>query len=125
MYYEWKWSLGIPYYKSARKQTPSEDNTELSDRKPQAINNVLSEETFFNKDSELLNITDTMFSRNQYLGGSIREDLDSKLADREMVTQTGVNPFFKSNYVNDISDRDKYLKPINTTSETNTKREKS
>ena len=45
-----------------------------------------------------------------------REELDSKIADRDMVQQIGFNPFLgDSSYVNDISIRDQFLKPINTT----------
>ena len=56
-----------------------------------------------------------MFSRNQNAQGTRREDLDVKMADRELVTQRGVNPFLQTSYVNDIVTRDMFLKPINTT----------
>ena len=46
-----------------------------------------------------------------------REDLDNKISEREMIAQRGVNPFLKTNYVNDVVTRDKFLKPINTTFE--------
>ena len=45
-----------------------------------------------------------------------REDLDNKMADRELVLQRGANPFLQqSSYVNDIVVRDMFLKPVNTT----------
>jgi hypothetical protein len=53
-----------------------------------------------------------MFSRST---GTRREDLDVKMADRELVSQRGVNPFLQTSYVNDIVTRDMFLKPINTT----------
>ena len=37
------------------------------------------------------------------------------MADRELVSQRGVNPFLQTSYVNDIVTRDMFLKPINTT----------
>ena len=43
--------------------------------------------------------------------------MDIKLADREMIAQRGINPFFQTSYVNDVVTRDMFLKPINTTSE--------
>ena len=45
-----------------------------------------------------------------------REELDTKIAGRDMVQQIGFNPFLgESSYVNDISIRDQFLKPVNTT----------
>ena len=45
-----------------------------------------------------------------------REELDSKISDRDLVQQIGFNPFLgETNYVNDISIRDQFLKPVNTT----------
>ena len=45
-----------------------------------------------------------------------REELGDKLANREMIQQIGFNPFLgQTNYVDDISIRDQFLKPINTT----------
>jgi hypothetical protein len=38
------------------------------------------------------------------------------MANREMIQQIGFNPFLgQTNYADDISIRDQYLKPINTT----------
>ena len=82
-----------------------------------AINQSLADESFFNQDSDLINITNSMFSRNQNPSGTRREDLDSKIADREMIAQRGVNPFLQTSYVNDVVARDMFLKPINTTFE--------
>ena len=45
-----------------------------------------------------------------------REDLDDKISQREMKQQRGTNPFLQNtNYLNDMSVRDTYLKPRNTT----------
>ena len=116
----WKWSKGEPYYKSARPDK-QETNVQLNDSnleydsQKNAINQSLAEDLFTNPDNELLSITNSMFSRNQNAQGTRREDLDVKMADRELVTQRGVNPFLQTSYVNDIVTRDMFLKPINTT----------
>jgi hypothetical protein len=117
----WKWSTGEPYYKSARQgKTGEESNTNLDpnyeyDSQKNAINQSLADDSFFNQDSDLLNITNTMFSRNQTANETRREDIDTKMADRELLAQRGVNPFLQTSYVNDIVTRDMYLKPVNTT----------
>ena len=59
---------------------------------------------------------------NQHLSGegfkvsNKREEIDSKMAGRDMLQQIGFNPFLgENNYINDISVRDQFLKPVNTT----------
>jgi len=115
----WKWSTGEPYYKSARPEKTEERNPEESnyeyDSQTNAINQSLADESFFNQDSDLINITNSMFSRNPDSEGTRRETIDTKIADREMIAQRGVNPFLQTSYVNDIVTRDMFLKPINTT----------
>lgn len=115
MYNEWKWSTGETYYKSAKLEKKVVEQT--YDSQTNAINQSLADETFFNQDSDLINITNSMFSRNQNVSGTKREDLDTKIADREMIAQRGFNPFLQTSYVNDIVTRDMFLKPINTTFE--------
>jgi hypothetical protein len=124
----WKWSKGEPYYKSARlergEQEPEQNNKNIDyDSQKNAIHQSLAEDTFFNQDSmmdinmdnDMIGITNSMFSRNQNLSGTRREDLDLKISDREMISQRGVNPFLQTSYVNDIVTRDMFLKPVNTT----------
>jgi hypothetical protein len=117
----WKWSKGEPYYKSARtnkneKKVVVHDETNLDfDSQQNAIHQSLEQNSFFNQDADMLSITNSMFSRHSNEIGTRREDLDTKIADREMVSQRGVNPFLQTSYVNDIVTRDMFLKPINTT----------
>jgi hypothetical protein len=113
MVIEWKWSNGNPYYKSARptndehkkysESTSTSTSTSTSglsyDTQTNAINQSLDENTFFNQTP------------------SRRETIDNKMSDREMIAQCGFNPFFQTNYVNDVVTRDMFLKPINTTHE--------
>jgi hypothetical protein len=115
----WKWSTGEAYYKSARpeKNEQQQQQDVGYDTQINAINQSLADDSFFNQDSDLINITNSMFSRNQNASGTRREDLDTKIADREMISQRGVNPFLQTSYVNDVLARDMFLKPINTTFE--------
>jgi hypothetical protein len=105
MYY-WKWSLGEPYYKSARpgpENLPINKRVSEYDTQQSAIDQSLSED-----------ISNDVFVSN--FSGNRREDLDNKMADRELVLQRGANPFLQqSSYVNDIVVRDMFLKPVNTT----------
>ena len=119
---QWKWSTGEPYYKSARQKQEQPDHSlntqQLScDSQINAINQSLNNDPFFQQDNELINITNTTFSRNQNPNGTRREDLDNKMADRQLISQRGVNPFLQTSYVNDVVARDMFLKPINTTTE--------
>jgi len=119
MYNTWKWSTGEAYYKSARpEKKEKQQQVEIEyDSQRNAINQSLADDSFLKQDFKLINITNSMFSRNQNASGTKREDLDTKIADREKIAQRGVNPFFQSSYVNDIVARDMFLKPINTTFE--------
>lgn len=114
----WKWSTGEAYYKSAReRETNTRNGNESYDTQLNAINQSLIDDPFFSNDNELIDITNSMFSRNQNGSGTRREDLDTKIADRELISQRGVNPFLQTSYVNDVVARDMFLKPINTTFE--------
>jgi hypothetical protein len=123
MHNYWKWSSGYTetYYRSPRtsKTTGANHYTGVVqeqhyDSRVNAINQSLGD-SFESQDSDLINITNTMFSRNQNQSGTRREDIDCKMADREMLAQRGVNPFLQTSYVNDIVTRDMFLKPVNTT----------
>ena len=113
----WKWSTGDTYYKSDR---PAKNTISTSepiyeyDTQQNAIKQSLEDDTFFNKNSVLTNMTNSTFSGNQN-SDTRREDIDIKMAVREMVSQRGLNPFLQTSYVNDIVTRDIFLKPINTT----------
>jgi hypothetical protein len=116
---DWKWSNGEPYKKSKRpnKNDIIEDNKEYL----QDENEIFSKEveksaysTSLNHDENTWDILNQGFLKQS----SKREILDNKIADRELVQQKGFNPFLnESNYVQDISNSDMYLKPINTTLE--------
>jgi hypothetical protein len=55
------------------------------------------------------------FLENQFKVDNKRENAYNKMAEREMIGQIGMNPFLdKDDYVKNVSDRDLFLKPINT-----------
>ena len=116
--YHWRWSNGETYYKSAREiQKDEKDSDDYNqhfsyDSRENAINQSLADNT----DIDMINITNSMFSRNQSESNNRREHLDDKLANREMLFQRGVNPFLnQTSYVNDVVVRDMFLKPACTT----------
>lgn len=96
----WKWSVGDSYLKSTRpdKIKPTTKSVNEYDTQTNAITQSLEIGTFFNQNLE-----------------NKRENIDIKMADREMLSQRGVNPFMQTSYVNDVVTRDIFMKPINTT----------
>jgi hypothetical protein len=113
---EWKWSNGIPYKKS--KRVPKNDIIEEDTQDPDELFSKKIEEhaysTSLNHDENTWDVLNQGFLKQS----NKREDLDFKIADRELVQQKGFNPFLnESSYVEDISNSDMFLKPINTTLE--------
>lgn len=113
---EWKWSNGIPYKKSKRftnndiTEEYIQDQDDLFSRKVEES----AYSTSLNHDENTWDILNQGFLKQS----NKREDLDDKIANRELVQQKGFNPFLnESNYVQDISNSDMYLKPVNTTQE--------
>ncbi len=114
---EWKWTKSEPYERSERiknfvnqdeRQTEgslrqTEDNIQLQQIETSAYTSAL------NHDENTWDILNQEFSKVNK-----REDLDNKIADRELIQQRGFNPFLgETNYADDISN--KFLKPVNTT----------
>jgi hypothetical protein len=122
--YHWRWSNGEPYYKSARevqRKEPSQENENSDenysisyDTRENAINQSLADNNF--TEIDMIDITNSMFSRSQNETSNRREYLDNKIANREAIFQRGVNPFMnQTSYVNDVVVRDMFLKPVCTT----------
>ena len=114
---EWKWSNGIPYKKSKRVTKNDITEEEYVEEQDELFSRKIEESAYstsLNHDENTWDILNQGFLKQS----SKREDLDNKIADRELVQQKGFNPFLnESNYVQDISNSDMYLKPINTTLE--------
>lgn len=70
---------------------------------------------------------DIMFLEHQFklASNNRREESYNKIAEREMVSQVGLNPFLQSNninnenYIQDVMNRDLFMKPVNTNLEKN------
>lgn len=114
---EWKWTKGESYERSMRikiKNKKSEDDIE--DFRTNVEKTAYS--SSLNYDENTWDILNQTNASNGFKISNKREDLDLKISDRELVQQCGFNPFLANDtYVEDISIRDKFLKPINTTSD--------
>lgn len=113
---EWKWSHGPPYKKSGRRagkpyekiENPNDPNND-DKGKPIALSaqnqSLLSENDIWRLD---VPVTD-------FLRTNKREDTYNKMSERELVCQTGQNPFLpNNNYVDDILSHEQFMKPANT-----------
>jgi hypothetical protein len=107
-----KWTDGKPYERSRRmKHQIQIENEEFSkNMETSAYSSSL------HHDEHTWDILNQSHSGAGFKVSNKREELGDKLANREMVQQIGFNPFLgESNYINDISVRDQFLKPVNTT----------
>jgi hypothetical protein len=107
---EWKWTKGEPYERSRRiYKQQVDDDIPLKQIETSAYTSAL------HHDENTWDILNQTLSGNGFKVSNKREEIDTKMADRDMIQQIGNNPFLsETNYVNDISIRDQFLKPINT-----------
>jgi hypothetical protein len=102
---EKKWTKGEPYERSRRLK-----HVEILE------NEEFTKEVEANAYTSSLNHDENTWDILNIKSSNKREELDKKIAGRELIQQRGFNPFNEhNNYVEDIVIRDKYLKPINTT----------
>jgi hypothetical protein len=117
---EWKWSNGIPYKKSKRITKNAITEEEYIQEQDEVFSRKIEESAYstsLNHDENTWDILNQGLY-NGFSQSNKREALDDKIANRELVQQKGFNPFLnESNYVQDISNSDMFLKPINTTQE--------
>ena len=109
---EWKWTKGEPYERSRRifKQQEEKDSDKFNKEIEQSAYS-----SALNHDENTWDILNQTLSGHGFKVSNKREEIDTKMADRDMIQQIGNNPFLtETNYVNDISIRDQFLKPINT-----------
>jgi hypothetical protein len=109
---EWKWTKGEPYERSRRlKHVQELENKEFSQKME---TNAYS--SSLNYDENTWNILNQSIQQNEFKATNKREEMDTKMATRDLTQQIGFNPFLnETSYINDIAIRDQYLKPINTT----------
>ena len=108
-YIERKWTNNEPYVRSRRMKHQIEIENSTYEKKIEL--NAYS--SSLNHDENTWEMLNQMSAKNNK-----REDLDIKIAERGMVQQIGNNPFLSNNtYIEDISNRDKFMKPMNTTND--------
>ena len=107
-----KWTDGQPYERSRRmKHQIQMENEEFSKKMSSTAYS-----SSLNHDENTWEILNQSLSGAGFKVSNKREEIGDKLANREMIQQIGFNPFLgQTNYVDDISIRDQYLKPVNTT----------
>jgi len=113
---EWKWSKKEPYERSRRlKHVQELENKQFSEEIEKAAysSSLNHDENTWSIMNNTVAVANEGFKINNK-----REDLDTKIADRQMIQQIGYNPFLSNtDYVNDVSVRDQFLKPLNTTTD--------
>jgi len=92
----WKWSNGSFNHQSSR---------------------YVSKEQLEGEEKEIEGREGEGRENNVIMDLNTREQLDSKITTRELLLHSGNNPFFsEQTYIQDVVNRDLYLKPINTSS---------
>jgi len=107
----WKWTDGQPYERTRRmKHQMQIENEQFS-----KTTETTAYTSALHHDENTWEILNQSLSGSGFKVSNKREELGDKLANREMVQQIGFNPFLgQTNYVDDISIRDQFLKPVNT-----------
>ena len=136
----WKWSIddGEQMERSLRKHTriyPESNNvnTDESQRERQSqpvtdehIESMAYTQSMQCDSTNWSDTNDIMFLEHQFklASNNKREESYNKMAEREMVSQIGLNPFIyqnsetqaqtQNNYIQDVINRDLFMKPMNT-----------
>ena len=124
---EWKWTIGEPYERSRRRLFNSHNNTNINNNEIYEMENMnelnkkLTENAYsssLNYDENTWDILNQSIANDGFKISNRREELDTKMADRELLKQIGYNPFLgENNYAENISISNQFLKPLNTTTE--------
>jgi hypothetical protein len=119
---EWKWTHGGPYLKSKRQNnssnnyTNSDINHDINDAKFNKEIEKSAYTTALNHDENTWDILNNIQSQNHSLSDfrqvNKREDTDKKMAERDLMCQISMNPYLTTNnYLEDVANRDTFLKP--------------
>jgi len=106
-YYEWKWTKGEPYDKSLRQRNSDDSVLENNEY----INNVEKSaySASLNHDENTWDVLNNGRFTNK------KEFTEQKLSERQSICQSNLNPYMcNNNYVDDVVNRDAFLKPIST-----------
>ena len=128
---EWRWSNGEKAERTPRP-TPSQIRTRNTEEDynsyevhdgNQVVNRCLTSA------EEMLGLREIMDQGQQQLMSEFqrqpnkREDTYNRMAEREMVGQRGMNPFFSQNgnngsgYIEDLMNQEQFMKPMSTSME--------
>jgi hypothetical protein len=132
----WKWSINDEerMERSLRKNAkiyPEFNNENLDDIQRQTqpvtyehIENMAYTQSIQCDSTNWSDTNDIMFLEHQFklASNNKREESYNKMAEREMVSQIGLNPFLHQNvetqtqntYIQDVINRDLFMKPVNT-----------
>ena len=120
--FDLKWTNGEKYEKSPRRQNIP---------KTIAIENTAYQQSLLSEnDNWVINQEGQLFvqgedqEKEKEKGLNKREDTYNRMAEREMIGQIGMNPFSNNNYLNDVMVQDNFLKPMSTSTEKETEKEK-
>jgi hypothetical protein len=123
---EWKWTKGEPYERSRRPIKQELEEQELEQQEYLEKESKFSKEieqsaytTSLNHDENTWDILNQSIYTKGFRNSNKREELHDKIANRDLIQQIGFNPFLtnQNNYAEDISIRDQYMKPLNTSEE--------
>lgn len=107
-----KWTDGLPHEKSRRMKHQIQIESEEFSKNMEKTAYTSS----LHHDENTWDILNQTHSESGFKISNKREELGDKMANRDMIQQIGFNPFLsQTNYVDDISIRDQFLKPMNTT----------
>jgi len=109
----WKWSKGLNYDRSRRINKADMDDN---------FNKIIENSAYtssLNHDENTWEIMNKNLFDKDFVQFNKREDTDKKLSERQMMCQVNMNPYLTNNtYVQDLSNQDKFLKPVSTNYET-------
>ena len=128
---EWKWSNGDKQERTPRP-SPSQirtHNMEEDYNSYEVHNENLVVNRCLSSTEDMLGLREIMDQGQQHLMNEFqrqpnkREDTYNRMAEREMVGQRGMNPFFSQNgnnnsgYLEDLMKQEQFMKPISTSVE--------
>ena len=118
---EWKWTCGEKMEKTPRSAffKHQEEYCEEKQYSRQTQNQAVHERTAYEQsllsENDIWSIDGSVFIDKPL---NKREDNYNKMSEREMFGQINQNPFLvQNNYLDDLMNQEKFLKPISTTSE--------
>ena len=114
---EWKWTKGEPYERSRRPKQEHLEEEYLEKEKDSKFSKEIEQSAYttsLNHDENTWDILNQSIYTQGFRQSNKREELHDKIANRDLIQQIGNNPFLsnQTNYAQDITIRDQYLKPL-------------